>query len=83
MFDTGNIEEQMRLMMRNRIEGEPLARQVRTELARRRAQRRLRQEVERVLRTDGDFQSALAALDRISHEVRLRARSDTGTPSRS
>ena len=74
MFNTHELNVLSRLTVQERLEERLCSREIRTAMARRTAQRRLRREIERLLRADGSVQSVLDVLEHVAAKAHPPAR---------
>lgn len=67
MINTYEVTALTKIIAQERIEERLYSREIRTATAMRTSQRRLRREIERILKADGSVQSILDMLDHIPH----------------
>ncbi len=80
MFNTYELNALSKLIVQERLEERRYSREIRTAMAKRTAQRRLRREIERLLKADGSVQSVFDVLDRVATETHPPARRRVETP---
>ena len=80
MINTYEVNALTKIIAQDRIEESRYSREIRTATAMRGSQRRLRREIERILKADGSVQSILDMLDHISHnKAALQSGANSGS----